>query len=209
MPNRISAPIFTGEDVEELAAWILATMEADPTMAGQIGGGRLAAQRYARTRASQLLGMRLDRESNEWVPAARAPYRVGEDLRQKVQDLVTEAITRGDSVGTFNEALRPLFEAIPARSQMIAVTETANALNAGALSGYSELGVELVDVIDGPGCLPDGHDDDSKLPDPDIIGEIQFGRQANGQVWTVEQAAEWLIGHPNCKRQFSPRNATP
>lgn len=200
----ITYPAFTREDVEEFAEWIAETILAGGDVVTSTA--RAAALRYARTRAAQLLGMKLDRATGEYVQATRAAYRVGDDIREKVQDIVAEVVREGTSVGTLNERLLPLFEQIEGRATMIARTEPALALNAGMLSSLEEQGVELVEVVDGPGCMPDDHDDAAPLPDPSIIGEVQYDRQANGQVWTVAQAAELLTSHPNCGRSFLPRD---
>lgn len=207
MPDLIPAPVFDGDDLEELAQWLADSMMADPSVAGVIGGGgRAAALRFARQRAAQLLGMTLDRASGAYVPAKRAPYRIAEDLREKARDLVSKAIERGDSVATLNAELRPLFDQVEGRATMIAATESATSMNAGSLAGYADLDVETVDVIDGEGCLPDGHDRTGGAlpPEPDHIG-VQEDRLAHGQIWTLDEAAEHLVGHPFCKRVFSPR----
>lgn len=70
------------------------------------------------------------------------------------------------------------------RANTVARTETAIATNHGTVLGVKQAGVAKVDVFDGT--------DDEEC------------RAANGQVWTVEQALENPLGHPNCVRAFGP-----
>lgn len=70
------------------------------------------------------------------------------------------------------------------RSQMIARTETATAMNLGATHAYEDAGIEQVEVMDG--------DDDAECA------------QANGQTWSLDDARANPIAHPNCTRAFAP-----
>lgn len=70
------------------------------------------------------------------------------------------------------------------RSDMIARTETATAMNLGATYAYEDAGVSEVDVMDG--------DDDEDCAD------------ADGQTWSLDDARDNPIAHPNCTRAFSP-----
>jgi hypothetical protein len=72
----------------------------------------------------------------------------------------------------------------PARALMIARTETAIAYNVGAIAAYRQAGVTHVEVSDG--------DDDDDCAD------------ADGQVWTLEEALANPVAHPNCVRSFAP-----
>ena len=70
------------------------------------------------------------------------------------------------------------------RANMIARTEVAIAENHGTVLGSSQAGVTEVDVFDG--------EDDEECA------------AANGQVWSISEALENPIAHPNCVRAFSP-----
>jgi hypothetical protein len=89
-----------------------------------------------------------------------------------------------------------------ARASTIARTETAIAYNKGAAASYKAEGVSTVLVLDGEGCLPEGHDDGAPAPD----GErgVQDDAQADGQIWTPDEYAELPTGHPNCVRSAAP-----
>lgn len=71
------------------------------------------------------------------------------------------------------------------RSRMIARTETGTAFNLGHTYAYEDAGVTEVEVMDGE-------------DDPECA-------QANGAVWSLEDARDNPLGHPNCVRAFAPR----
>lgn len=66
----------------------------------------------------------------------------------------------------------------------IARTETGRFLNIGSLDRYGEAGVQKVRVHDGDGCA--------------ICALI------NGEVWTIDEAYQKTLQHPNCERSFRP-----
>lgn len=192
-------PRFTEAEMAELVEWLEAAIDAGAVAAG----GIVAAAELARRRAGELVGMRWDADLEKWVEASRAAYRIGDDIRDWVQQTVAEAIRRGDSVSTLRESLQRLDETIEGRALTVARTESAIAYNTGSIAAYEADGVQYVDVSDGPGCLHQGHDDAAPLPIPDTLG-IQEGRQADGQRWTIAEAAAWPTAHPNCVRMFLP-----
>lgn len=71
------------------------------------------------------------------------------------------------------------------RSRMIARTETGTAFNLGHTYAYEDAGVSEVEVMDGE-------------DDPECA-------QANGSVWSLEEARDNPLQHPNCVRAFAPR----
>jgi hypothetical protein len=66
----------------------------------------------------------------------------------------------------------------------IARTEAAVAYNRGAIAAFRDAGVQRVEVVDGT-------DDDDCA-------------EANGSIWTVDEADSNPIEHPNCTREFYP-----
>lgn len=80
-------------------------------------------------------------------------------------------------VGVFDQASRY-------RAEMIARSETAMVYNDTANAGYRDGGITEVEVIDGDG--------DEECAD------------ANGSVWTLDEAEANPIAHPNCVRAFAP-----
>ncbi|MEU2594162.1 hypothetical protein ABZ649_04545 [Streptomyces albidoflavus] len=81
---------------------------------------------------------------------------------------------------------------VPVRAWAEAATlaKSAVAYNAGTLNRAREAGVRTVEVFDGTGCGWTSH------RDPDT---------ASRTLRTVEEAAQWPISHPRCRRAFGPR----
>ncbi|MEU6934313.1 phage minor capsid protein [Streptomyces sp. NPDC046374] len=81
---------------------------------------------------------------------------------------------------------------IPVRTwaEAATLTKSAVAYNAGTLNRSREAGVTMVEVFDGLDCGWTSHQDSDK---------------ATRTLRTVEEAAEWPISHPRCRRGFGPR----
>ncbi|MEH0660993.1 hypothetical protein QA860_25325 [Streptomyces stelliscabiei] len=81
---------------------------------------------------------------------------------------------------------------VPVRAWAVAATlaKSAVAYNAGTLNRTRQAGVTRVEVFDGLDCGWTTHQDTDK---------------ANRTVRTIEDAAEWPISHPRCRRGFGPR----
>ncbi|MEW1659751.1 hypothetical protein [Streptomyces sp. NPDC093707] len=81
---------------------------------------------------------------------------------------------------------------VPVRAWAEAATlaKSAVAYNAGTLNRTRQAGVTVVEVFDGHDCGWTSHQDPDK---------------ASGTLRPVEEAAEWPIGHPRCRRAFGPR----
>ncbi|WP_274558068.1 hypothetical protein [Streptomyces spiramyceticus] len=81
---------------------------------------------------------------------------------------------------------------VPVRAWAEAATlaKSAVAYNAGTLNRTRQAGVAYVEVFDGFDCGWTSHQDPDK---------------ANRTLRSVEEAAEWPISHPRCRRGFGPR----
>ncbi|WP_328403943.1 hypothetical protein OHS70_34095 [Streptomyces sp. NBC_00390] len=81
---------------------------------------------------------------------------------------------------------------VPVRAWAEAATlaKSAVAYNAGTLNRTREAGVTHVEVFDGFDCGWTSHQDPDK---------------ANRTLRRVDEAAEWPISHPRCRRAFGPR----
>lgn len=92
------------------------------------------------------------------------------------------------------------------RALLIARTETVIAYNLGEVDRLKVIGFGFARVIDGAGCLPRGHDNNAPKASG-RVGEIEFDRQANGQIWALDSISDndILIGHPNCRRSLVPK----
>jgi len=72
------------------------------------------------------------------------------------------------------------------RANRIARTETGYAYNHGTTLGWKQAGGKTVNVTDGDKDAPCA--------------------AANGAVWTIEEALDNPLSHPNCTRAFSPND---
>ena len=77
-----------------------------------------------------------------------------------------------------------------AYSEMMVLTKSAVAANAGSVNRYAELGIGWVEIMDGSACGWTSHDDVDK---------------ANGSIRTLEDAANHPIAHPRCRRALGAR----
>lgn len=153
---------------------------------------------FARNRAGELVGKTyLD---GTWVDSTSG-FAISDTLRGQVKDAVAKAIEESWTPQQLSSTLKGYFEI--SRAQTIARTETAFAYGNGAAELYKAEGIELVEVKDGPGCLPYGHDDDAQAADG-TPGVVQADAEAEGQVWKVGAYQGAVIGHPNCVRVATP-----
>ncbi len=159
-----------------------------------------AALEYARKRAAELVGMKRTR-SGDLVENPDKTYAINETLREDIRNKVAAAIEQGWSPQKLTSEMSNAFA--PARAETIARTETGFAYNEGAADVYEEAGQEHVEILDGDGCLPTGHQDGAPAPSG-AQGVIEEQAEANGQVWTVAQMRERPLGHPRCVRGFVP-----
>lgn len=112
---------------------------------------------------------------------------ISNSTKDEVRALIERETAReaGTSVDRIASQLREMgLNNSKSRAQTIARTESATAYNLGATTAYKEAGIERVTVLDGD--------------------EDEACAEANGQVWTLEEAEEEPIAHPNCQRAFSP-----
>lgn len=148
------------------------------TAAGQVNTGDLSFD-YLDSNAAKYAKERgaelIGKNPNAWS--------VDQTTRDEVNRLLQEAMAEGLSPQDFAQRLEDsgLFGA--ERAEVIARTEVAIAQNYGQGETYRELGFTHVLVQDG---------------DCDICGEV------DGQTWTIEQALENPVAHPNCVRSFTP-----
>lgn len=119
--------------------------------------------------------------------------KINETTREDVGKVIDEGVRRGYSIPQIAngfpaenyKGISGVFDAADAaRSETIARTETAKLFNNASLAAYEAAGVTHVEVFDGnydPVCAA-----------------------ANGQKWTLAEAAAKPIAHPNCVRSFAP-----
>lgn len=146
------------------------------------GSGGAVAQRFGKASAVELRDPVIER----LLRGAGVRIKgISETTRLRVVDIVRQGIADGLSaaqLGDRIEAASGLFDEL--RAETIARTETATVLNQAALAQYTEFGVDRVQVVDG--------DEDDACA------------EADGAIWTVDQAEADPIAHPNCVRTFTP-----
>ena len=147
-----------------------------------------AAADYAEARAAEMVGMRR-LEDGTLVENPNAEWSIAKTTRKQIHDLVARATTEG---WTRQQLVDEIESATmwEARADAVARSEVAIAVNQGAAETYSAAGVQTIDILDGPGCLEDGHDDS-------VAG-------VNGETWTIEKFQTYPIGHPHCRRDGVP-----
>ena len=107
-----------------------------------------------------------------------------ETTRQDIADAIEKGLAEGLGAAELGDRIEEASAFSELRAETIARTETATLLNQASTESYREFGITHVEVIDGT-------DDDECA-------------EANGQVWTIEEAQANPIAHPNCVRDFSP-----
>jgi phage portal protein BeeE len=117
--------------------------------------------------------------------------RVGERVkginattRDKIQAAVKTAVSEGLSPADLGKLIEDSAAFNAARAETIARTETAMAYNDSAIQTYRSYDVSEVQVIDGDGDAECAH--------------------ADGATWSIDDALNDPLGHPNCTRDFIP-----
>ena len=126
-------------------------------------------------------------ETVEAYVKERAGLRIA-GINDTTRDAIAEIIGEGFKQGMAPAEVADNIEAATlfdeARAETIARTESAYALNEAQVTSYREVGVSMVEVIDG---------------DSDSICSTVHGAE-----WTLDEAAADPLGHPNCVRDFVP-----
>jgi len=202
-----------GEDVADgLAATLAEAATQGASQAGIQVGFRLdavpqPALDYAQARAGELVGMKL--VDGQWIPNPNSRWQISETLRAQVQGLTSRAIQEGWSPQQLKAHLEQHFGSW--RAETIARTEVGLAAGKGAAEAYRAADIQWVQILDGTGCLPDGHEDGAPKAEG-TPGVVQPQNEADGQVWTLDQYQEQVLGHPNCVRgtvPYTPETADP
>lgn len=157
------------------------------------------ADKFAGARATPEMIEALVQEVGE--ETAERVTQVNATTRKRIQKTIVQAQSRGYSVRetaygsrrTRKDKFRPLDKVVKelyhGRPECIARTELAMVTNAAQVRRYAELGMNTVDVFDGPECGWTTHNDPDK---------------ANGTTRSVKDALGMPISHPNCVRSFLP-----
>jgi hypothetical protein len=189
--NAISAVLFEAHQV--------GAGDAALSIAADLSTPSETALAYAQERAAELVGKTWI--AGQLVDNPSPKFAITDTLRQDVQSLVTRAIAEGMSPQDLTSKMVETFG--PWRAETIARTETGIAYNAGAADVYEASDVAHVEILDGEGCLPSGHLAGAPKASGSV-GVVEENAEADGQVWTVAQWRELMLGHPNCVRAGVP-----
>jgi hypothetical protein len=143
---------------------------------------------YAERRAAELVGKR-KLSDGTFIDSPNPDVAITETLRRDLKDAITRALEEGVTESELRDAIQEE-TGWGYRAERIARTEVAVALNQGAAETYSGAGINTVTILDGPGCLESGHDDEEE--------------GVNGEVWSIAKWQDFPVGHPFCVRDGIP-----
>jgi len=195
-----------GSLYQDLAGALADSMKAGASMAAtaaeiDFDTPSASALAYANKRAAELVGKRI-LEDGTLVDSPVPGVSITESLRDAVKEKVATAIKEGwSSEKLASELADGTFS--PGRAMRIARTETGFAYTRGTIAVYKEAGHELLLILDGEGCLPDGHEDGASAG-ANRPGIVYANALADGQIWTPDQFETHLLGHPHCVRDAVP-----
>ena len=122
--------------------------------------------------------------------AAERVTRINETTRDSIRGAIAEGVDLGEGAAQLGARIAEAASLSPYRGELIARTETMNAWNATALASYDEIGVTLVEAVDG--------DEDAECAER-IARDNGYGPG----IYTLEDAmAE--EDHPNGTLSWSP-----
>jgi hypothetical protein len=161
--------VFDGTDTDAVAS-----------LAADAYGDVLAATRHIREDVKALVRvMARDRVADALVTGqGTAPA-----ARQLAQDMAGRGITAITYVDGSRHGLTDY-------TDMLLRTKTAEAHQLGGFHQARVVGIEWMELLDGPGCGVTSHQDP---------------RKANGLIVTVEEAARYPLAHPRCRRVATGR----
>lgn len=109
---------------------------------------------------------------------------INETTRREIAEVVKSGVNEGLSMAELGRRIQDATAFNSDRAERIARTETGTTWNMANVESYREFGTEKVRVIDGDGD--------------------EVCANANGQEWTLDEALNSPLGHPNCVRDFAP-----
>lgn len=109
---------------------------------------------------------------------------INETTRDEIRGIIAKGIEEGVPMRELGDRVRGSGAFTSDRAERIARTETATVLNQSQLQTFQSYGVQQVRVLDGTRDAPCA--------------------DANGQIWSVDEALGNPIAHPNCVRDFVP-----
>ena len=127
-------------------------------------------------------------KAGRWADSHSADLvtQINDSTRDMLRTTINSSVRAEESWQELKDRLVNNYAFSPQRAECIARTESGTAYNIGAVQSWRESGlVSNVEVVDG-----DEFDDACS--------------EANGQVWSFEEAEANPLEHPNCVREFYP-----
>jgi len=147
------------------------------------GNVNQAAIDYAERRGAELVGMhRLP--DGTFVPSSNG-YAIDQATRDMLRVTVRDAIANEEQYNVIRKKIVENHAFSYSRADTIARTELGMAYNRGNIAAWRQQGVSYVQVFDGEEF-------------------DQACRDADGSIWTMDQAEADPLEHPRCVRAFAP-----
>lgn len=164
-----AAPVLTGADLDAISV-----------LAGDTYRDVLAATRHVQETSKTLVRTLARERIADKLVIGQTPAEASRRLAADLQGRGISAITYKDGA---QHGLRDY-------ADMLVRTKSAEAQQLGGFAQARAIGIEYMEILDGPGCGWSSHRD---------------LRKANGLILTVDEAAQYPTSHPRCRRVSSPR----
>ena len=148
---------------------------------------------WADKRAAELVGMRFDADSGNYISNPDARWRIDEITRDGLNELVGQALDEGWSNDVLSTRIKDGYLFSDSRADMIARTETARADVQGNMIGYRESG-----LVTGK---------EWSTADDDLVSEECAANAEQGIIGFDENfvsGADAPPEHPNCRCDVLP-----
>lgn len=110
------------------------------TDVAQISTAQRLAEKYARKRAAELVGMRYD-DNGDLIETPIARYAISDTTREEIRELVADAFSKETDIADLAEGIRTAGAFSSARAKMIARTEVTRAQSEATLDAWKVTGV--------------------------------------------------------------------
>lgn len=164
-----AAPVFGGVDVDAIAA-----------LSSDAYGDVLEATRHVQSSTKDLVRALARERIADKLVTGQTPEQASRLLRRDFEG-------RGITAIVYKDGSR---HGLGDYSEMIVRTKSAEAGQLGGFAQARTIGVEFMEIMDGPGCGLASHQDP---------------RKANGLILPLAEAEQFPLSHPRCRRTTSAR----
>lgn len=164
-----AGPVFDGTDLDAISV-----------LAGDTYADLLEATRHVQETAKELVRTLARERVADKLAVGQSPAEASRKLARDLEG-------RGISAITYKDGAQ---HGLGDYADMLVRTKAAEAQQLGGFAQARTIGIEFMEILDGPGCGWKNHSDP---------------RKANGLILTVEEAARYPLSHPRCRRSASGR----